>query len=79
MNCQDIWKNIHLGNFFESIVKIFRYNTHLTPKSDIYSFEVNYTSIPKPGREIAPNTGANATKFFHFGDQILKVSRQIGN
>ena len=31
------------------------------------------------GHEIAPNTGANATKFFHFGDQILKVSRQIGD
>ena len=31
------------------------------------------------GREIAPNTGANATKIFHFGDQILKVSHQIGN
>ena len=31
------------------------------------------------GREIAPNTGANATKFFHFGNQILKVSCQIGD
>ena len=31
------------------------------------------------GREIAPNTGANATKIFHFGDQILKVSHQIGD
>ena len=31
-----------------------------------------------PGREIAPNTGANATKFFT-GDQILKVSCQIGD
>ena len=31
------------------------------------------------GREIAPNTGANATKFFRFGDQILKVSCQIGD
>ena len=29
------------------------------------------------GREIATNTGANATKFFP--DQILKISRQIGN
>ena len=29
-----------------------------------------------PGREITPNTGANATKF---GDQILKISRQIGD
>ena len=31
------------------------------------------------GREIAPNTGANATKFFYFGDQMLKISRQIGD
>ena len=30
------------------------------------------------GREIAPNTGANATKF-SFGDQILKIGRQIGD
>ena len=30
------------------------------------------------GREIAPNIGANATNF-HFGDQILKISRQIGD
>ena len=31
------------------------------------------------GHEIAPNTGANATKFFFFGNEILKISRQIGN
>ena len=31
------------------------------------------------GREIAPDTGANATKFFHFDHQILKISRQIGD
>ena len=31
------------------------------------------------GRVIAPNTGANATPFFHFSDQILKISRQIGD
>ena len=30
------------------------------------------------GHEIALNTGANATRFFHFGDQILKISHQIG-
>ena len=30
------------------------------------------------GREIATNTGA-AAKIFHFGDQILKSSRQIGD
>ena len=31
------------------------------------------------GCEIAPNTGTNATKFFYFGNQILKISRQIGD
>ena len=31
------------------------------------------------GHEIVPNTGANATKFYHFGDQILKISCQIGD
>ena len=33
------------------------------------------------GREIAPtgNTGANATKFFTFHDQIPKIRHQIGD
>ena len=31
------------------------------------------------GHEIAPNTGANVTKFYHFDDQILKISSQIGD
>ena len=31
------------------------------------------------GCEIAPNIGANVTKIFYFGDQILKSSCQIGN
>ena len=31
------------------------------------------------GHEIAPNTGANVTKLYHFGDQILKISCQIGD
>ncbi len=50
-------------NFFPS--------SHLAPK---------YTKMVA-GHEIAPTAGANATKFFlifHFGDQILKISRQIG-
>ena len=48
-------------------------------------FMLNYDKLSRifhvySGREIAPNTGANATIIiFHFGDQILKISRQIGD
>ena len=40
---------------------------------------MEYVLIQITWHGIAPNTGANATKFFHFGDQILKISCQIGD
>ena len=46
---------------------LFSFFTHLSHK------------VSLAGREIAPNTGANVTKFVHFGNQILKISHQIGN
>ena len=65
--------------FFYHFWTIFWTNFFWTilSRGAMYSGRGGMQSIKR--REIAPNTGANATKFFHFGDQILKISRQIGN
>ena len=51
----------------------------IQPECNIGNINLTPKRLAGPGREIAPNTGTSATKFFYFGNQILKISRQIGN